>query len=122
MSVSPIPEGYSAITPYLVLADVRAFLSFVQEAFGAAVTFEMEDGDGAIKHAQFKIGDAMVMVGEAPGAEDAMPSSLYLYVEDCDAVFAQALGCGATAIMACEDMFYGDRHGGIMDPLSLIHI
>lgn len=56
------------------------------------------------------------MMGEPMGEFTAMPTSLYLYVEDADAVYAQALAAGATSVMPPADQFYGDRHGGVRDP------
>jgi len=120
MTVKAIPEGYSSITPYLLLHDVRGFLDFVKNAFDAETAFVFESSDGGIKHAQLKIGNAMMMVGEAPSTNDIMPAPLYLYVEDCDATYDQAMAAGAETIMPCEDMFYGDRHGGVMDPFGNI--
>jgi uncharacterized glyoxalase superfamily protein PhnB len=117
MAVTPIPDGYHAITPYLVVPGVARLIDFLTQAFGAEMVHRPHTRpDGTIMHAEVKIGDSRVMMGEPMGEFTAMPASLYLYVEDADAVYAQAIQAGATSIMPPADQFYGDRHGGVRDP------
>ncbi len=116
MGVKPIPEGYHTVTPYLAVNGAEKLLSFVKQAFGAEETFRMARPDGPIAHAEVRIGDSMVMMGEAGQAEGGrMPGMLHLYVEDVDAVYQRALDCGATSIRGPEDQFYGDRSAGVKD-------
>ncbi|MFW2387103.1 MAG: VOC family protein [Polyangiales bacterium] len=114
MSVKAIPEGFHSVTPYLLVKDGAKLIEFVESAFGAEQVERLEDPDGTVRHAQVKIGDSFVMLGTPQG--EPMPSSLYLYVPDCDAVYAQALAAGATSIMEPADQFYGDRGAGVTDP------
>lgn len=114
MSVKAIPEGFHSVTPYLLVKDGAKLIEFVERAFGAEQVERLEDPDGTVRHAQVKIGDSFVMLGTPQG--EPMPSSLYLYVPDCDAVYAQALAAGATSIMEPADQFYGDRGAGVTDP------
>lgn len=117
MAVKPIPDDYHAITPYLVVPGVARLIDFLTQAFGAELAHPPHKRpDGTIMHAQIRINDSRVMMGEPTGEFTAMPASLYLYVEDTDAVYAQALRAGGTSIMAPADQFYGDRHGGVRDP------
>jgi PhnB protein len=115
MAVKPIPEGYRALTPYLVVHGANRLLEFMKQAFQAEVVFSMPAPDGTIGHAEVKIGDSMLMLGEASARWPAMPAALYLYVPDCDAVYRRALEAGAVSIMEPADQFYGDRHGGVRD-------
>jgi len=39
-------------------------------------------------------------------------------VEDCDAIYKRALEAGATLLMEPKDQIYGDRSGGVMDPVG----
>ncbi len=114
--VKPIPEGYHSITPYLVVKDGGRVVDFLQKAFGARVVHRMDHPDGSLWHADVQIGDSHVMIGGASEQWPAKPSDIYLYVEDADATYQQALDAGATSIMLPADMFYGDRHGGVTDP------
>lgn len=116
MSVKAIPEGFHSVTPYLLVKDGAKLIEFVERAFGAEQIERLEDPDGTVRHAQVRIGDSFVMLGTPQG--EPMPSSLYLYVPDCDAVYARALEAGATSIMEPADQFYGDRGAGVTDPFG----
>jgi PhnB protein len=116
MAVKAIPDGYHAVTPYLVVQGAAKLIDFLKQAFDAQETFRMPMPDGTIMHAEVKIGDSMMMMGEASEQWKPMPAALYLYVTDADAVYKRALQAGATSIMEPADQFYGDRHGGVKDP------
>ena len=117
MSTSPIPAGFSTVTPYLLVQGVPALLAFLEKAFAAERTECTELENGTIMHAQVRIGDSMVMMGESPGDEwKPMPGFLYVYVEDADSVYAQALAAGGTSVQEPRDEFYGDRTSGVKDP------
>ena len=118
MTVKPIPDGYHTITPYLTVQGVPRLLEFLKRAFDATATECMEGPDGGIMHAQARIGDSIVMMGEAQGEWKPMPGSLYMYVEDTDAVYQRALEAGGTSIMEPMDQFYGDRNAGVKDPVG----
>ncbi len=114
-NVKPIPEGYGTVTPYLTVGDAETLLDFLTRAFGARVQHRSLDSDGRLTHAEIQIGTSKLMIGQAREPWKPMPTQLYLYVEDCDAVYRSALEAGAKSIMAPADMFYGDRHGGVTD-------
>jgi PhnB protein len=116
MSAKPIPEGYHTVTPYLVVEGAAKLIDFLKQAFDAEETFRMPMPDGSIMHAEVKIGDSMVMMGEASEKWKAMPCAIYLYVNDADAVYKRALKAGATSTMEPSDQFYGDRQSGVKDP------
>ena len=95
MPVSPIPDGYHTVSPYLIAEDAGQLLEFMQKAFGAKETFRMEMPDGSVGHAEVRIGDSVVMVGGAGGAWPAVPAAIHLYVPDVDATYQAALAAGA---------------------------
>src|SRR6266511_6228386 len=111
MAVTPIPEGYHTVTPYLVVQGVPKLIDFLKQAFDAQEIMRMPRPDGTIMHAEVRVGDSAVMMGEARGEFKPMPGSLYLYVDDTDATYQRALQAGATSLMEPADQFYGDRHG-----------
>ena len=115
MAAKPIPDGFHAVTPYLLVQDAAKLIAFLEQAFGARETERTSRPDGGVMHAQVQIGDSMVMMGE-PTDHPAQPASLYLYVQDVDATYARALAAGANAVSPPADQFYGDRSGGITDP------
>lgn len=115
MSVKPIPDGYHTVTPYIMSANVAQLLDFVRDAFHAKETHRMSLPDGAVMHAEFQIGDSMLMAGQSRDEWKAMPTSLYLYVENVDEVYGRALAAGATSIDEPSDKAYGDRGCGVKD-------
>jgi PhnB protein len=116
MPVEPVPDGYHTVTPYLVVVNAAKLIDFLKRAFDGKETVCHTNPDGSIGHAEVRIGDSAIMMGEARGEWKAMPCAIYLYVPDTDAVYQRALQAGATSIMAPANQFYGDRHGGVKDP------
>ena len=124
--VQSIPAGYHTLTPSFSFKDSQKAIDFYKKAFGATVLdlFPGLTGKG-IMHATLKIGNSIFMMGDEMGdmnrsAETlgASPISLYLYVEDADALFKQAVSAGATAVMPMAEMFWGDRAGNVKDPFG----
>ncbi len=112
--LNPIPHGYATVTPFLCVADAAKLIDFLKQAFGAELTFRMDRPDGAVAHAEVKIGDSKLMIGQpVPGQETQ--TMLHLYVPNTDAVYARAMAAGATSIREPADQFYGDRSGGVRD-------
>jgi uncharacterized glyoxalase superfamily protein PhnB len=115
MAVQPIPDGFHTVTPYLLVSDAARLIEFLKLAFGAEEVHRTARPDGGIMHAQVRVGDSAVMMGEVGGEWKPMPSMLYLYVADTDAAYKRALQAGATSMMEPADQFYGDRNAGVKD-------
>ena len=115
-SVLPIPEGYHTVTPFLVVRQADLLLEFIKNAFNGEVTSRMPDDKGRVMHATVKIGDSIVMVADAMEKFPAMQAMLYLYVDDVDATYQQALKAKGVSIRVPTDEFYGDRSAGVTDP------
>jgi uncharacterized glyoxalase superfamily protein PhnB len=126
MSSSKIPAGYHAVTPAIIVRDASAAIAFYKRAFGAEEVSRMSGPDGKIMHAEIRIGDSVVMLGEeneqwgtkSPLLTNGNPGSLHLYVDDADASFNRALEAGATVRYPLEDAFWGDRYGKVADPFG----
>jgi uncharacterized glyoxalase superfamily protein PhnB len=116
MAVKPIPDGYHSVTPYLAVEGAAKLMEFLKRAFDAVEVECMRRPDGSIHHAEMKIGDSIVMLGDAGGPWKPRPSTLYMYVNDTDATYRRALEAGATSLMEPATQFYGDRNGGVQDP------
>ncbi|HKM98989.1 MAG TPA: VOC family protein [Candidatus Binataceae bacterium] len=113
MAVKSVPEGWHSVTPRLFVQEALKLVDFLKHAFGATGTFR-SDGPSEIR-----IGDSIVLVGEA-GLREAMPTFLYLYLDDTDAAYRRALEAGAIAIEEPADMHYGDRRATVRDPFGNI--
>ncbi len=109
-----IPQGFGTVTPFLCVTDAVKLIDFLKQAFAAEVTFRMDGPDGSVAHAEVKIGDSKVMIGQVP-ADRAIRAMLHLYVTDTDAVYNRAIAAGATSVREPADQFYGDRSGGVRD-------
>jgi PhnB protein len=114
MSSEPEQTAYHTVTPYLVVPGVPALIDFARQAFGAVELQRHQRPDGTIMHAEIKIGDSVVMMGESNDEFTAMPASLYLLAEDVDATYARAMEAGATSLRAPEEQSYG-RSAGVRD-------
>ena len=119
MTVKPIPDGYTSVTPYLIVRDADRLIQFLTDAFGARVHEAHKTPDGAIVHADVVIGDAHIMLAQASGQWPERKGSILLYVPDADATYARALAAGATSVYEVVTQFYGDRSGGVEDPCGV---
>jgi PhnB protein len=102
------------VTPYLAVKGVAALIEFLKATFDAQELDRIVKPDGSIMNATVAVGDSRLMMGD-PGDRPSEPAMLYVYVQDCDAIYAKAIAAGATSIMAPADMFYGDRSGAVQD-------
>lgn len=115
MAAKPIPEGYQQVIPYLVVPNAAAQMDFLIKAFDATELDRMSGPNGEVMHGEVKIGDSVVMIGQAREASQAMKTMIYVYVEDCDLLFNRAKELGVKVISELSDQFYGDRHGAVED-------
>jgi PhnB protein len=126
MSISPIPSGYHAITPYLIVSEATKALAWYSETLGARELMRLPGPGGRIGHAEIEIGDSRVMLADeapehdakSPAAFGGSPVTLVLYLAEVDAICARAAASGATVKAPPEDKFYGDRMGTIVDPFG----
>jgi uncharacterized glyoxalase superfamily protein PhnB len=118
----PVPEGFHTVTAQLVLDDAASTIDWYKKAFGATERMRAPGPDGKIMHAEVQIGDTILMVndpmmgGKGPKALGGSPASLWVYVNDCDALFNRAVAAGAQVVMPLMDQFWGDRSGTLKDP------
>ena len=126
MPVSPIPEGYHSVTPYLVMKNAAAAIEFYKKAFGAVELLRMAAPGGKIGHAEIKIGDSPVMLADeypdmgfkGPESLGGTPVSLMIYVDDVDKIYPQAITAGGKEVRPLQNQFYGDRSGTLTDPFG----
>jgi PhnB protein len=116
MAVKSIPDGFHTITPFFAVNGASRLIEFLKTAFGATELMRIPGPDGGVMHAELKIGDSIVMIGEAMKEQPLMPASLYLYVPDTDATYRMALGSGGESLEEPADQFWGDRVASVKDP------
>ncbi len=126
MSVKPIPDNYPTVMPYLIVKGASAALEFYKSVFGAVEMMRMAGPDGTVMHAEIKIGNSVIMLGEenpqwgakGPGSFGGSPVGLCVYCVDVDARVEAAVVAGAGILKPVRDQFYGDRSGTITDPFG----
>lgn len=115
MSLKPIPDGYHTLTPYLIVDKALPIIDFVKAAFSAVEIKRSSTPDGRIMNVELRIGNSMIMMGEARPPWNPMPCSLYVYVEDTDDAYRRAIEAGGKSLMEPANQFYGDRNAGVQD-------
>lgn len=111
-----VPEGYSTVTPWIVTKDTARLLDFIKDAFDAEELGRVEV-NGAIGHAEARIGGSIVMMFDSPFPVET-PGLLRLYVGDADAVVDRAVKAGATIVTTPTELLWGDKVGRVRDPLG----
>ena len=126
MTVSPVPEGYTSLTPFLVVDGGAAAIDFYTGVFGARVVSRMDGPDGILAHAELDLGHGRLQLSDpqpsfdlvAPGGGGWVDHSTVLYCHDVDAVVARAVEAGATLREPVSTFVTGDRYGSIIDPFG----
>ena len=123
---SPIPEGFHTVTPQLTFDNASEAIEWYRRALGAEEKGRFAGPDGKIMHAELRIGNSRVMLhdammgGKGPKAMGGSPAALWIYVDDCDALFNRAIAAGAELLPGpmgqMQDQFWGDRSGTFKDP------
>lgn len=126
MPAKPIPDGYHAVTPYLIVDDGAAAIEFYKRAFGARHHVRIDRPDGKVMHAEMKLDDSIIMLADeapergapSPRTLGGTPVGILLYVEDVDVRFQQAVDAGGVVERPVMDQPYGDRSGTLKDPFG----
>jgi len=116
MSTPSRPDGYPAVSAYLVVSDAKSVIDFAEKTFGAVTLRRYDMPDGTVMHAELRIDDSVVMVGDAGGQWPAIPTFIHVYVDDVDQTYRRALDAGGVSVQAPEQKPGDpDRRGGIRD-------
>lgn len=124
--MSKVPDGFSTITPHIVVSDAKAAIALYEKALGARTrgVMEMPGGSGKVMHAGLQVGSSMLFVQDeldqfprkAPNGTS--PAAFYLYVDDADRAYERAVDAGMISQSTPEDTFWGDRTAVVSDPFG----
>jgi len=123
--VNAIPPEYGSVTASITSKDTPKAIDFYKKALGAKERMRMPGPDGKIMHAEIQIGNSIIMMNdEIMGSRSAetlggSPIGFYVYVEEVDKAFKQAIAAGCKETMPVADMFWGDRTGACLDPFGI---
>lgn len=107
------PDGYTDVSAYMLVHDAEVMLTFLEQAFGATRTRTILHDNGDVRHAEARIGDSIVMLGQAEGGA---PMHVHVYVPDVDATYEKALAAGGTSVQAPMQQDDPDKRAGVTGP------
>jgi len=103
------------LAPYIVARDARGLIRFIEEGIGGRLTFEHQDSAGRLGHAEMRIADGLVMIGEAPAGREPFPAMLHVYVDDARVACRRAIAAGASSVREPVTLDDGLLRGGVKD-------
>jgi Uncharacterized protein conserved in bacteria len=116
MSANYKPEGYSSVSPYLVVKDANRVIEFLKETFAARELRRFNNSDGSIMHAEVQVADTVIMIADGGGEWPPFDSWLHVYVSDVDAVYQRALKAGGVSVQEPQIKSGDfDKRGGVKD-------
>jgi len=104
------PNGYTDVSAYILVDDAQEVLSFLEQTFGAERLRNIEKTNGKGRHAEARIGDSVVMLGEGFGSQ---PTNVHVYVADVDATYKRAIDAGGTSVQEPRHEDDPDRRAGV---------
>ena len=117
MPVPAKPSGYSTVSPYLIVAGAQAVIDFLKQTFGVVELRRYDLPDKSIMHAEVRIGDTVVMLGDAGEHWPAVTAHLHVYVDDVDVTYRRALEAGGRSVQPPVRKGQDpDCRGGVKDP------
>jgi len=123
---TPAAERTQTITPHLVTRDAAAASEWYQRALGAEERGRIPVPGGRFMQIELRFGDSTVMISDefpdlgvvSPLSLGGTVGALAIHTDDVDALWQRALKAGAEVSLPLQDMFWGDRHGEIIDPFG----
>lgn len=112
------PDGYTSVAPYLIVSDAARTIDFLKRVFGAKELRRFEGERGRLMHAEVRIDDTVIMMGDSAEGWPPVPSHVHVYVTDVDATYRKALDAGATSMQEPVEKGDPDKRGGVKDPIG----
>ncbi len=110
------PQQYSTVSPYLLVKDANATIDFLCKVFAAELIRKFPDDTGRLMHAEVRLDDTVIMLGDCTQEWLPMESYVHIYVVDVDAIYQKALNAGATSVQVPVKKQDADKRGGVKDP------
>lgn len=110
------PDGYSTVSPYLMVNSVEQEIDFLEKVFDAEILEEIKLKDGKVMHGEVRIGSVVIMLGVAYEGFSAIQSMNYVHTDNVDAMYNLALKNYAVSLMEPSNQLYGFREAGFKDP------
>jgi PhnB protein len=115
MNQSYKPDYYNSVSPYLIVNNASQTIDFLKYVFGAEEIRRFAGELGRVQHAELRLDDSVIMLGDAVEGWPEVHAHIHIYVPDVDAAFQRALAAGAAAVQEPEQKGDEDRRGGVRD-------
>jgi len=115
MNSSYKPQGYTTVSPYLIVDDARRTIEFLARVFDAIELRRFPDPSGRLMHAEVRIEDTVLMLADGAEGWPPLPAHVHIYVPDVDATYRRALEAGAVSVQAPTKKDDADKRGGVKD-------
>ena len=115
MSLTYKPEGYSTVSPYLIVDGAARTIEFLVRVFDAVELRRFPDATGKLMHAEVRIDDTVVMLADGGGDWPSLSSNVHVYVPDVATTYQRALEAGATVVQEPAQKDDEDKRGGVKD-------
>ena len=115
MTIPYKPEGYTSLSPYLMVKGAAATIAFLEQVFGAERLRSHEGPNGQLMHAEVRIDDTVLMLADEPEPGSSAPAHVHIYVPDVDETFRKALAAGAQVVREPVKGQDSDKRGGFTD-------
>jgi PhnB protein len=109
------PEGYSTVSPYLVVNGADATIAFLIKVFDAIELRRIHNDKGKIIHAEVRIDDTIVMIADSGDGWQPMPAQVHVYIKDVDVTYKRAIAAGALSVQEPVKKDDEDKRGGVKD-------
>jgi PhnB protein len=109
------PEGYTSVSPYLIVDGAARTIDFLTKALGAVELRRFPAPGGKLMHAEVRIDDTVVMLADGADGWPPVATHVHIYVPDVDEAYRRALAAGATAVQAPVKKDDDDKRGGVKD-------
>jgi PhnB protein len=110
------PDSYPTVSPYLVVNGAERTIQFLVDVFGAAELRRFTDAQGQVIHAEVRLDDSVIMIGNQAEGWPDRPAHVHVYVPDVEATYQKALDWGATSVQVPSQKDDEDKRGGVTDP------
>jgi len=118
--IKTIPDGYTAVTPWIISPSTVDLIAFLTAAFDAQEipNSRITNDEGIIIHVVVKIGDALVMLFDSREGWDPTPAFLNLYVPNVQSTYEKALQWGAQSVTDITTLWFGEKVCRLLDPVG----
>jgi uncharacterized glyoxalase superfamily protein PhnB len=109
------PQGYNAVSPYLIVDGANGTIEFLKQVFAAVELRRFPDESGRVTHAEVRLDDTVIMIADRAEGWPAVAAHVHVYVPNVDATYQRAIAAGATSIQEPVQKDDPDRRGGVRD-------